>query len=62
MNVKEEVGVGLLVKKKKKKELDFCEIGNVRYLLSSGPLGTLFMPSAKMLSISMAQAWPKQNC
>ena len=30
-------------------ELDFGEIGNVQYLLSSGPLGTLFMPSAKNL-------------
>ena len=46
MVVKEEVRVWLI---KKKMELDFGEIGNVQYLLSSGPLGTLFMPSAKNL-------------
>ena len=46
MVVKEEVRVWLI---KKKMELDFGEIGNVQYLLSSGPLGTLFMPSAKIL-------------
>ena len=59
MIVKEEVGVRLI--KKKKKKLNFGEIGNVRYLLSSGPLGTLFMPSTKCLASVRPKLGPNKT-